>query len=165
MSENLMGQFQGSRCFFKRNLLNYLIPSYTVSEKENGLQHLWLRPHEFIESGCQGELRGGASHPPPPPPHTQELTAGIVKCFSFCSKQLNTGSEVLTFMLSSCLYFSFLNENNYFFKESKREKNITEQLLTCAGLKFSQEESVQSCEYGNSEMSCKFPRHEEIRSC
>lgn len=40
MSENLMGQFQGSRCFFKRNLLNYLIPSYTVSEKENGLQHL-----------------------------------------------------------------------------------------------------------------------------
>ena len=59
---SFIGQLQGSRCSFKRNLLNYLSPSHTVSEKENCLQHFWLGSHAFIGSGCQRELRGGGAH-------------------------------------------------------------------------------------------------------
>ena len=129
MSEHLMGQFQGSRCFFKRNILNYLILLHSEWEKKKkGLQHLCLRPHEFIESGCQGELRDGGvlslTHPHTPPPthaHIQELSIDLVKCLSFCPKQVNPGSKVLPFMLSSC-FFLFKIKTTTFLKKGKQRK-------------------------------------------
>ena len=75
MSEHLMGQFQGSRCFFKRNILNYLILLHSEWEKKNGLQHLWghmnLLKVVVRENWGMGEF--SLSHTPPHP-HTHPCT-------------------------------------------------------------------------------------------
>jgi hypothetical protein len=102
----------------KGNLPNYPSPCYTVSEKENGLQHIRLGPHEFIKSGCEGEVWGNLyifilnTHINIPLYiHTskQKLRVGVVQHFSFYPD------------LESChlgyLLICFLDENNCLLKE------------------------------------------------
>lgn len=85
----LNGTVPGFQMFLQKEYpkLSYPVTQWVKKKKRPTAS---LRPHEFIESGCQGELRDGGvlslTHTSPPLPHTQELSIGLVKRLSFCPK-------------------------------------------------------------------------------
>ena len=122
MSEPLMGQFQGSRCFFKRNILNYLILLHSEWEKRKKRPTASLFEATWIYwKWLSGRTKGWGrslshTHTPTPPQHTKAQ-----HWFSQMPFFLPQGSKVLPFMLSSCL-FLFKIKATTFSKKGKQRK-------------------------------------------
>ena len=124
----LNGPVPGFQMFLQKEYLKLSYPvTQWVRKKKRPTASLFEATWIYWKwlSGRTEGWGSSLSHTPPHPPtthaHIQELSIDLVKCLSFCPKQVNPGSKVLPFMLSSC-FFLFKIKTTTFSKKGKQRK-------------------------------------------